>query len=75
MRRPIEAGILGRALRPPSSASAPAASKHSAHTFLWPGGLILFLWRPNVLSKKRPDHTWWEIRLEPCVFFVLECTC
>lgn len=62
----------------------PVASKHSTATFLWPGGLILFLRRPvcactlprqDALSEKRCDHTWWENLLEPCVFFLLESIC
>lgn len=84
MKRPIEAWIVGRALRPPSSASAPLLP----NTVLPPSsgleGLSYFcgdrvgactLPRQDALSEKRCDHTWWENLLEPCVLFLLESIC
>lgn len=83
MKRPIEAWIVGRALRPPSSASAPLLP----NTVLPPSsgleGLSYFCGdlcvparcRDAALSEKRCDHTWWENLLEPCVFFLQESIC
>lgn len=67
MKRPIEAGALGRALRPPQQRICP---------LLLPNPVV----PPSsgleeVSSEKQRDHTWWGNLKELCVFLVLESIC